>query len=89
MDESEGILIHNPGQDRKVEEIFVWVAVDPKTQLEGIVGIAVCGFPMQAVTSSRQTANLLGRHIEEIRLKLPYTAFRLLRFTSKEVLREF
>lgn len=46
----------DPGQDRIVNELFAWVAVDPKTQLESICGFMIDEQPFQAVTSSRATA---------------------------------
>ena len=80
-------IIHDPGQDRLIDEIYVWVAVDPKTNLEGIVGIMVGGAPMQAVTSSRALADKMREFVYEIshfNNKRP----KLLRFKNPEIVEE-
>lgn len=49
-------MIIDPGQDRLILELYVWIAVDPGTHLEGICSISLFGKSMQAVSSSLQTA---------------------------------
>jgi hypothetical protein len=78
-------IIHDPGQDRLIDELYVWVSVDPKTNLEGICGIMVGGQAMQAVTSSLSIAEKMRDHVVEI---CHFTGKRtkLLRFVKPEII---
>lgn len=77
-----------PGEpDRLIRDVYVWVAIDKRTGLEGIFAFASqMGMPLQAVTSSRQVAERMAENI----LKVPYSGkrFRLVHFKKTETLME-
>ena len=50
------LLIDDPGQNRIVRDLWCWIVGDPKTGLEGIVGVMLDGINFQAVSSSREIA---------------------------------
>lgn len=72
-------LIHDPGQDRIVTEVWAWVARDPATGLESLCAVLIDGLNFQAVSTSRTTAERLESLIDEAK---NYTGkeVRLVRF---------
>ena len=75
----------DPGQDRIINELFAWVAVDPTTQLESICGFMIDGQPFQAVTSSRATA-LKIKPLVVNTVGFSGKIFKLVRFDNLQVL---
>lgn len=76
-------ILHDPGQDRLITELYAWLVTDPRTGLEGLFGIS--GGPtgeFQAVTSSKEMAISIGQVINE--LPLGDKRFRLVRFAKAE-----
>lgn len=80
------MLIHDPGQDRLVDSLYVWVAIDPKTGLEGIASlVAGQNIPMQAVTSSKAIADKM-RELYVALSRRTGKRFELRKFTAFEVI---
>jgi DNA-directed RNA polymerase subunit RPC12/RpoP len=71
--------LDDPGQDRLINELFAWIVVDPKTNLEGICGIMVDGCPRLAVTTSRTEAVRLCASIKAAKQQTG-KMFRLVRY---------
>ncbi len=82
-----GTIIDDAPCDRIINEIYVWVAIDPKTSLEGMVGMMVGDTPMQCVTSNRRTADMMKPSIAL--MTITGKRFKLLRFKNPEVVDKF
>lgn len=81
------MIVHDPGQDRLIDEVYVWIAVDPATHLEGICGIMVGSMQMQAVSSSLEIAMKIAPLVKATVLRAGKQAY-LARFTKKEIVSE-
>lgn len=77
----------DPGQDRLISDIFVWLCEDPKTTLESFSGFMVDGVPFQAISGSRTQALKMRPYIERAK-SLTGKKFRLVRFQKDEVIVE-
>lgn len=52
-EKTQEVLVHDPGQDRLIKEVYCFIAIDPRTNLEGICGLG----PFPAMTSSPAIAD--------------------------------
>lgn len=52
--------------DRLVNDVFIWVVKDKRTQMEGIFALTVGPLQMQCATSSIETAKKIGEKIKEL-----------------------
>lgn len=68
--------------DRIVTDLYVWIAIDPKTNLEGIGAISIPDGTMQAVTSNYGIALRMGPVIREV-AKQTGMIMRLIRFSDR------
>lgn len=71
-------------QDRLIQELYVFVAIDPKTNLEGIISFKLWGMEgAQAVLSSRELAEKI-RPMIAMECQEEGKKYKLLRFRSPE-----
>lgn len=80
-------IIIDPGNDRLIGELYAWVSIDPKTNLEGIIAFSAGGQMLQAVTSSDRTAMLMRDKMKEVG-RASGKNIKLLRFSKPDVLLE-
>lgn len=83
------MIIHdNAPQDRLINELYAWVCVDPRTNLEGIAAVMPGpNAPMQAVTSSLATARRMGVLYQAL-AKDTGKKFKLVKFGSRTTIEE-
>ena len=74
----------DPGQDRLIDELFAWVAEDPRTGLEGICGVMLQGQPFQACSSSRATIEKMRPFVIDA-ARATGKPIRLVRFSKREI----
>lgn len=74
--------------DRLLETLYCFVAVDPKTGLEGLCAIFTpSGMPMQAVTSSPDAVRKIKPLVAAMAKEKNYKV-KLVKFTTREILEE-
>lgn len=74
--------------DRKIAEIYAWITVDPKTNLEGICAVSLPEVgELQAVSSNGTLMKSLRPLVEQAIHKRGYYA-KLMRFGAGEVIEE-
>lgn len=74
------------GQEPRITELWAWIALDPMTDTEGIVGAQIAGEWMPLVTSIRATAERM-RPAAEAAMRAtehPQPVLRLRRFVQVE-----
>lgn len=81
-------VVGDTTQDRLVDELYAWIAVDPRTTLEGLAAIGQGSMTMQAVTSSRATAEKLRPIMLQIAKQWTAKKFKLVRFKRAELVEE-
>lgn len=80
------VLTDHP--DRKIAELYAWISVDPKTNLEGICAVFLPDVgEVQAVSSNETLMKSLRPSVEEAIRKRGYYA-KLMRFGTGEVVEE-
>lgn len=79
------ILDDAPG-DRIITELYVWIVVDLRTQLEGMFSMTMALGEMQCATSSPDMAQKIGELIRKLPIK--DKRFKLVKFKPVEVVEE-
>jgi len=72
------------GQGRLVGELWAWLTVDPRTNLESICGVQLDDGLVMAIAPTREAIKKLQPFIEEGR-RISQKRFRLVRFSKAEV----
>jgi hypothetical protein len=72
------------GQDRLVDELYVWVCVNPKTQLESVVAIEAGGQKYPLIVTSFELAQDLKEAIYTLK-ESTGKDFKLISFCKPEV----
>lgn len=80
------MYLHDPGQDRLVTDLYVWICVNKRTQLEGVFAVNLNGTDFQCATSNLETAKRMMPLLRN--MNDPDKKFRLVRFSKAEILEE-